>query len=574
VLSFVTQLSLFSVCNLPSDYVPVLMVVADEATSALDPATRNHVFSAIRQWRRGKTTLVITHDLNLIAKTDFVYIMKDGRLAEQGYCEDLAAANNSVWKEMRQYSGDVHEPVSYGWAPEIILDTASDVDIRLDEADQEMTERRAKHASKHASVIGAALRPASGAWMLDAITDLTRPPPSTRPAPSQGVPPAEQPSSWSRESRRGSAQKRQSSLKLTSSTRKQRPSSITLMTMMEGTHESRLLQRRASLQFTPTSPSFPKPLPATESRAVEKGDIALRDASPRPSRESSRYVRPEEHTIVDVEKVPHPASTLPELKSEKPTPPAAEKEEKAASLLAVARFFWPTLPQKWLIILGMIVSLVSGAMMPIFSFLFSVMLVKVASVGTIGMGPITRVSLFVLLVAFGDGFFSGLKLFIMEVAGFNWINGMRRKNFPRILSQDKKWFDEPANTPERIVHILMQDGDDARALVVTVLAQFLVVVSMVTVGFIWALVLGWQLTLAGLAFAPVFAIVMALQARMMAKFELRNKRFREEVARNYHDVRFRFKPSSVAAYIPHPGHCQHPRDPLHVVRERVFAPVQ
>jgi ATP-binding cassette subfamily B (MDR/TAP) protein 1 len=147
-----------------------------------------------------------------------------------------------------------------------------------------------------------------------------------------------------------------------------------------------------------------------------------------------------------------------------------------------------------------------------------------------------RSSLFVLLVAFGDGLFAGLKYSVMEAASLQWINSLRRKNYPRILSQDKKWFDEPQNSPERIVHILMKDGDDARELIATVLVQFVLVTSMLTVGFVWALVLGWQLTLAGLAFAPVFAVIMAVQSRMISKFELRNKRLREEVARQYHDM--------------------------------------
>ncbi|KZV77857.1 hypothetical protein EXIGLDRAFT_690471 [Exidia glandulosa HHB12029] len=175
-------------------------------------------------------------------------------------------------------------------------------------------------------------------------------------------------------------------------------------------------------------------------------------------------------------------------------------------------------------------------MTPIFSFLFSRLLISVANVQTNGMGEITKTALIVLAIAFGDGLFAGLKFFIMEVAGFKWINSLRRSSFPRILSQDKKWFDETLNSPERLVHTLMKDGDDARSLIVTVLAQFVVVTSMVSVGFIWALIQGWQLTLAGLAIGPIFAIVMTVQARLISHFELRNKRLREEVARRYHDV--------------------------------------
>ncbi|KAH7106808.1 P-loop containing nucleoside triphosphate hydrolase protein [Auriculariales sp. MPI-PUGE-AT-0066] len=514
------------------------VLILDEATSALDPATRYAVFSAIRQWRKGKTTIVITHDLNLLQKTDFVYIMQDSRVVEQGYTEDLETANLSAWKEMRQYSDDAQEPVAYGWAPEITLDTASDIDARLDDTDQ--IARMQRRASKHASVIGAALRPASGHWMLDAIADLTRsvsPPP---PEPTRN----EQPSAWQRESYRASTLPRRPSSRAggsigraSGSMRPPRPASVTLSSLAapEASRDSRLV-RHASLQFTPTSPTFDSRVHDSVEYEIEKTAMALSAPRARTSRDAPRspHVQWDEKSASNHGEGRHPTD---ELSGKQPTPDSSSQpEEKRASLLDVTRLFWPTVPQKWLVFLGVLAAIASGSMTPIFSFLFSRLLVTVANVNHDGMGPITRSSLLVLLVAFGDGLFAGLKYFIMEIAAFNWIISLRQKNFPRILSQDKKWFDEPANTPERIVHILMQDGDDARNLIGTVLAQFLLVASMLTVGFVWALVLGWQLTLAGLAFAPVFAVIMALQARMMSSFELRNKRLREEVARNYHDA--------------------------------------
>ncbi|CAK5278216.1 unnamed protein product [Mycena citricolor] len=48
------------------------VLVLDEATSALDPKSRVLVFDAVRQWRHGRTTIVITHDLAQIEKDDYV----------------------------------------------------------------------------------------------------------------------------------------------------------------------------------------------------------------------------------------------------------------------------------------------------------------------------------------------------------------------------------------------------------------------------------------------------------------------------------------------------------------------
>ncbi|KAJ7749063.1 P-loop containing nucleoside triphosphate hydrolase protein [Mycena maculata] len=65
------------------------VLVLDEATSALDPASRVAVFDTVRCWRQGRTMIVITHDLAQIGPTDFVYVLKDGCVAESGCRSDL-----------------------------------------------------------------------------------------------------------------------------------------------------------------------------------------------------------------------------------------------------------------------------------------------------------------------------------------------------------------------------------------------------------------------------------------------------------------------------------------------------
>lgn len=104
------------------------------------------------------------------------------------------------------------------------------------------------------------------------------------------------------------------------------------------------------------------------------------------------------------------------------------------------------------------------------------------------------------------------------------------------MAQDKKWFDKSENSPVRLVQILIKDADDAGNLIAVVLGQFFVVAAMLGVGLIWAFVMGWQLTLVGFAIAPVFTVIMAFQANMVAGCELRNKRAREAVSKCYYEV--------------------------------------
>ena len=65
-----------------------------------------------------------------------------------------------------------------------------------------------------------------------------------------------------------------------------------------------------------------------------------------------------------------------------------------------------------------------------------------------------------------------------------------------------------------VIHILTKDEDDARALISVVYGQIFAVSTMLTTGSSECSSWGWQLTLAGLAIAPVFAFMIAVQSRI------------------------------------------------------------
>lgn len=61
------------------------ILIMDEPTSALDGTNRAAVIKAIREWRNGKTTIVITHDMSQMEDHDFVYILEQGTITQSGY---------------------------------------------------------------------------------------------------------------------------------------------------------------------------------------------------------------------------------------------------------------------------------------------------------------------------------------------------------------------------------------------------------------------------------------------------------------------------------------------------------
>ncbi|KAI9894772.1 MAG: hypothetical protein M1814_002129 [Vezdaea aestivalis] len=68
---------------------PVLIL--DESTSALDHTSRTPVMEALREWRKDKTTIIITHDKAQV-RNDYAYVMEAGMIVQHGMRQTLNEA--------------------------------------------------------------------------------------------------------------------------------------------------------------------------------------------------------------------------------------------------------------------------------------------------------------------------------------------------------------------------------------------------------------------------------------------------------------------------------------------------
>ena len=230
-------------------------------------------------------------------------------------------------------------------------------------------------------------------------------------------------------------------------------------------------------------------------------------------------------------------NTLNVVVHDSPSPPPAptEEPEQVPSLAGVIRQFYSTVPRKPWIALGLLFAVMDGALTPVFSWALAQLMAEMGANAS-SYGSSMKYGLMVLFVALGNGVATGSKFYLLEDGAMRWVAGLRKASFARILRQDKTWFDESRHSPERMVQVIVKDGDDARTLIATIAGQALVAFTMVSLGIGWALVIGWQLTLVGLAIGPVFALAMMGQSILTSRFELRNKRAREDVARRYYEV--------------------------------------
>lgn len=87
---------------------PVLIL--DEITSGLDSQSRVLILEAIRVWRAGKTTIIITHDVSQILDTDYVYVLDQSFLVQRGLREDLVKDEGGVFRSLLSSTDDEGQP--------------------------------------------------------------------------------------------------------------------------------------------------------------------------------------------------------------------------------------------------------------------------------------------------------------------------------------------------------------------------------------------------------------------------------------------------------------------------------
>ncbi|KAG9310094.1 P-loop containing nucleoside triphosphate hydrolase protein [Chiua virens] len=489
------------------------VLILDESTSALDPATRHLTTAAIRAWRSRvkKTTIIITHDLLSINPDDFVYVMREGRIAEQGFRAELEKADGE-WHRMLHQSSCVDDE-SDDRPP--VYEEIADILASQDEEARDTQWAKNKHHSFAPTL--AAVRPLTttiGGWMSDVVAELTKANGNLR----DEVPPLPT-----------IALKHAAEFQAGAPGRPRRPSSVSIMTPSLAVPPRTYDGRRMSLQFTPTTPSFTDPFSLVTPRPMVEDDDEFEG-------EKNNLKRSAEQAAGRRQKRARraPAVTVSSRISEETTAPGTPESHPTPGLIATLRLIYPTIPAKHILFLGLVVCLLSGAMTPIFSFLLSKLMYQVSA--NPGAATINSYGALVLGMAAVDGLLMGFKYFLMETSAIHWVTYLRNIAFSRVLSQDKAWFDSPAHSPPILAQVLVRDADDARTLLAVVLGQFVVAVAMISLGLVWAMAWGWQLTLVGIAIGPVFVGVMALQAALVAKNEVRNKRAREEVARVYYET--------------------------------------
>lgn len=77
------------------------LLLLDDALSAVDTDTETRILAHLREARRGRTVIVVSHRLSAVVDADQTVVLRDGHVAEQGTHAELLAANGWYARQWR-----------------------------------------------------------------------------------------------------------------------------------------------------------------------------------------------------------------------------------------------------------------------------------------------------------------------------------------------------------------------------------------------------------------------------------------------------------------------------------------
>ena len=95
------------------------VLIFDEATSSLDSLSEQAIQEAIEKSFAGKTLVVIAHRLSTVRHVDRIFVLQEGRLAEEGSFHELIERNGifaKMWALQSDSFADSGEPGRAGAA--------------------------------------------------------------------------------------------------------------------------------------------------------------------------------------------------------------------------------------------------------------------------------------------------------------------------------------------------------------------------------------------------------------------------------------------------------------------------
>jgi ATP-binding cassette, subfamily B, multidrug efflux pump len=80
------------------------ILILDDAFSSVDVETEEDILRELRQFMRGRTTLLISHRISTVRDADLILYLSGGEILEQGSHDELLAGRGAYYELYRRQS--------------------------------------------------------------------------------------------------------------------------------------------------------------------------------------------------------------------------------------------------------------------------------------------------------------------------------------------------------------------------------------------------------------------------------------------------------------------------------------
>ena len=84
------------------------ILILDEATSALDAESEKVVQDALNKLMENRTAIIIAHRLATIKTVDWIYVLENGKVVEQGTHLDLNKKEEGIYSNLARLQFELH----------------------------------------------------------------------------------------------------------------------------------------------------------------------------------------------------------------------------------------------------------------------------------------------------------------------------------------------------------------------------------------------------------------------------------------------------------------------------------
>lgn len=438
------------------------ILILDEATSALDHVNRGLVIEAIREWRKGKTTIIVTHDMSQVQDDDYAYVLEDGVVTQEGFRRTLEKTELGPFKEKR---------------------------------DTVVAIPKAARRHRDAPLYRPHYPPSSQSRVVSPFTTLLEDSTDFQSSPKRKRAP-----SFFRTPSAVARNRRVSQYGFAS------PLSPSAFKLVPGASYFSTLMTSAQKEL-PALPTLDlvDPVGAQSLKDIGMTSVGAKAADNQPTTLHQEYSPPARVHLQELRPSLTVSTVSAVMEQERRRQSNKAGKEHVAPLKKILLTIWPTLTWKdrMILLIGFLSAAIHAAATPTFSYVFA----KLLSTFYL-TDPSQRSrqaqdwSLSVLAVAFVDSVASYLMHYLLERCGQAWIDSLRVEALKRILDQPRSWFEKDNNSLTHLTECLDRNAEEMRNLLGRFAGFAFVAVIMASMAVIWSLVISWRLTLVGLASGP------------------------------------------------------------------------